>query len=357
MEQQIRKYGSINDLPASCQKLFDSGEKSSFDLSKDWFLLLETTVIRQTKEIYIFTSETMDVIQGIWPVLLQKNGKFSPRQINSFTCFYSSLYQPLISSNLTIESLTGCLRKILSDTQADVLRFDIMDPSHSGFDLHEQALKKIGFKTDRFFCWGNWYLPVNDRSFSDYLQGLSSRVRNTLERRKKKFLAGGRGKLEIITTHDKLFTAIDVWKKNYSASWKIPEPYPEFMPSLINLCAAKGWLRLGIAYYDEEPIAAQLWIVNQGRAAIYKLAYDEKFAHLSPGTILTAHLMQHAIDVDKVHEVDYLTGDDAYKKDWMSHRRERLGLVAYNLRSFWGLIGISKHIAGKIRKKILKSLK
>lgn len=357
MEQQITKYESFNTLPADCQKLFDSGEKSSFDLSRDWFLLLETTVIRQTKEICIFTLETGGDIQGVWPTLSQKKGKIGPRQNSSFTCFYSSLYQPLISSSLTTENLADCLKKMLSNTQADVLRFNIMDPSWPGFDLHEQALKNIGFKTDRFFCWGNWYLPVDDRSFSDYLQGLSSRVKNTLERRKKKFLAGGRGKLEIITTHDRLPIAIDAWKKIYNASWKIPEPYPEFMPALISLCAARGWLRLGIAYYDEEPVAAQLWIVSHGRAAIYKLAYDEKFASLSPGTILTAHLMQHAMDVDKVHEIDYLTGDDAYKKDWMSHRRERLGLVAYNPGSFWGLACMARHIAGKLRKRIMKPLK
>ncbi|ABI60463.1 GNAT family N-acetyltransferase [Nitrosomonas eutropha] len=357
MEQLINKYKSLNDLPTNYQKLFELGEKTSFDLSRDWFLLLETNVIQQTKEICIYTSEEGSVMQGIWPTLLRKKGKLSARQINGFTCFYSSLYQPLILPNLTIDNLADCLRKIVSDTRADVLRFDIMDPSWSGFDLHEQALKKIGFKTDRFFCWGNWYLPVNNQSFSAYLQGLSSRVRNTLERRKKKFLAGGRGKLEIITTHDKLSIAIDAWEKIYGASWKIPEPYPEFMPSLISLCATRGWLRLGIAYYDEEPIAAQLWIINHGRAAIYKLAYDEKYANLSPGTILTAHLMQYVIDVDKVHEVDYLTGDDAYKKDWMSHRRERLGLVAYNPVSFWGLACMSKHIAGKIRKRIRKFMK
>lgn len=129
------------------------------------------------------------------------------------------------------------------------------------------------------------------------------------------------------------------------------------MPALINLCATKGWLRLGIAYYKEEPIAAQLWIVNHGRAAIYKLAYDEKFANLSPGTILTAHLMQYVMDKDKVYEIDYLTGDDAYKKDWMSHRRERFGLVAYNPRSFWGITCMSKHVIGILKKNIIKLYK
>lgn len=186
MDQSIKKYKKSYDLPVSSQKLFDLGEKNSFDLSREWFHLLETTVIHKTQKICIFTLETEGVTQGIWPTLLQKKGTFSPIQINGFTCFYSSLYQPLIASSISIGDLAGCLKNILSDTRADVLRFDIMDPAQPSFHLHEQALRKIGFRTYRFFCWGNWYLPVNNRSFSEYLQGLSSRVKNTLERRKKK---------------------------------------------------------------------------------------------------------------------------------------------------------------------------
>ncbi len=29
------------------------------------------------------------------------------------------------------------------------------------------------------------------------------------------------------------------------------------------------------------------------------------------------------IDTDRVNEIDFLTGNDAYKQDWMSERRER----------------------------------
>ena len=70
---------------------------------------------------------------------------------------------------------------------------------------------------------------------------------------------------------------------------------------------------------------------------MYKLAYDEAFKGYSPGTVLTARLMQHVIEHDKV-AVDYLIGDDAYKTSWMSHRRERWGLVAYNQRSWTGMV-------------------
>jgi len=36
--------------------------------------------------------------------------------------------------------------------------------------------------------------------------------------------------------------------------------------------------------------------------------------------------MEYVIDIDKVDEVDFLTGNDAYKQDWMSERRQRYAL-------------------------------
>ena len=142
-----------------------------------------------------------------------------------------------------------------------------------------------------------------------------------------------RSRIVIYRDEAGLDEALRAYEQIYAASWKIPEPYPEFIRGLCRTCAESGWLRLGVVYIDDQPAAAQIWIVNDGIANIYKLAYDERFAKLSLGSILSAHLMEHVIDVDKVHEVDYLTGDDAYKKDWMSDRRERWGIVAFNLRT------------------------
>ena len=98
-------------------------------------------------------------------------------------------------------------------------------------------------------------------------------------------------------------------QENYAASWKTPEASTLFVPGLIRSCAHRGWLRLGIARLGDLPIAAQIWIVANGKADIYKLAYDERHKNYAAGTILSALLMQHAIDKDKVSEVDYLIGD------------------------------------------------
>jgi CelD/BcsL family acetyltransferase involved in cellulose biosynthesis len=160
------------------------------------------------------------------------------------------------------------------------------------------------------------------------------------------------GRLEVISGGDRVAAGIGAYQQVYSASWKKAEPYPEFVAGLITTCADKGWLRLGLAWLGEKVIAAQLWIVAEGRAEIYKLAYDQACSRYSPGSLLTAHLMQQVLSVDGVSEVDYLTGDDGYKSAWMSQRRERFGLVAYNPRTLGGAAGMAREVAGRLWRRL-----
>lgn len=349
----IQIHNDFSSLPFACKALFFAGEKDSFDLSADWFQLLVSHVF-SVSMTRIYVMQRDGEVRGVMPLCVRQRWL---RQTGSLTNYYSSLYRPLLDPAVTDEELAGYLRLMQQQTRLDVLRFDAMDTAHPSFALLASALHLAGLKPYRFKCFTNWYLPVQTDSFQAYFEGLSAKVRNTVRRREKKFFTEARGRLEIVSAKDALNAAIAAWEKIYAASWKQPEPYPAFVPALIRLCAAHGWLRLGLAYYDGEAIAAQLWIVSHGRAAIYKLAYDEKFAHLSVGTILTAHLMRHVLDVDKVQEVDYLIGDDEYKKDWMKCRRERWGMVVYNPRTVRGLIGGANEASRRAVKAALAWLK
>ena len=124
------------------------------------------------------------------------------------------------------------------------------------------------------------------------------------------------------------------------------------MPGWAAICAARGWLRLGVAWAGDVPIAAQFWFTINRRAYIYKLAYDEAFSKLSAGTVLSAHMFRHALDVDRVVEIDYLTGDDPYKQAWMTHRRERVGVIACNPRTLKGAGRALYEAAGALRQNL-----
>jgi CelD/BcsL family acetyltransferase involved in cellulose biosynthesis len=169
----------------------------------------------------------------------------------------------------------------------------------------------------------------------------------------KKFGADG-GVLEIVSEQHALASAIAAYQSVYAASWKKPEPYPEFMPGLLASCLKSGALRLGLAWLDGQPIAAQMWIVSHGRAAIYKMAYHKAYKKYAPGTLVTALLMEQVIDVDQVREVDYLIGDDSYKKTWMACRRERWGIVVYNPGSLRGIAGLARELLGRSARGLVK---
>lgn len=333
-----KRYDGFDALPLSYNDLFESGGKQSFDLDRDWFGHLANTALEEKDKVLLYGVESQHTGDPVALLLLRYSE--SGTVLTSLSNYYSSLFYPLFKAG-EAGSLAYLLKTVKSAPERwSVLKLFPMPHEQPVYEQTLNALKSSGWRSFQYFCFGNWYLPIADRSFDVYWQGLSSKLRNTVARKRKKFLACG-GRVEVVSGGAAIEQAINAYQKVYHASWKKPEPFPEFIPGLIRQLADKGDLRLGLAWIENEPVAAQIWLVGGGRACIYKLAYDEQFAKFSAGSILTAHLMQHVIDVDRVQEVDYLSGDDEYKQQWMSHRRERWGVIAYNPATVSGFLGMS----------------
>lgn len=334
------------DLPDAISTMFRSAENDSFDLGEDWFDLLNRTALPSDSNPVWVLMDAGEADSYLLPLLRCEH------QLTALSTFYTSLYRPLVGKSCPPTQLSKGFRRALTGVNVAEFRLRPLDPAHPTFSLILHALRLSGCWPFTFRAFGNWYLPSMGMNFDQYQSRLATQTRNTLRRKTRKFLADQRGRLELITGGDELESAIANWVHIYNSSWKKPEPYSEFIPELIRLCARRGWLRMGIAYYDGQLVAAQIWIVNGGRASIYKLAYDEAGARFSAGTILTGFLMRQVLDVDRVSEVDYLIGDDPYKKEWMTHRRERWGIVAYNLRSLAGWAGLVREVAGRVWKRM-----
>jgi len=361
--KRVVTYAGFADLPEKYQPFFAENATESFFLSLPWFRNFCATALDPYDEIRIFAAERGDACGTPVAALLARSPRrgswqVTPRMLYSLTNFYTSFYAPLVSrSNPLPGALETLVRAICADKPSwDAVDLKWLDSDAPVFGELQQAFGAAGMVVQTYFSAGNWYLPTNGISFREYWEGLRSSVRNIAKSKNKKLERSRRAHLEISTSSNRLDSAIEAYERVYAASWKVPEPYPGFTRGLIRTCAEQGWLRLGIVRIDGEPAAAQLWIVNSGKAAIYKIAYDKRFADLSVGSFLTTHMMEYVLDVDRVREVDYLTGDDKYKRDWMTHRRERWGVLAINPRTLRGAMAIARHVGGRAAKRAFQAI-
>jgi hypothetical protein len=284
--------------------------------------------------------------------------------LTSLSNYYSCLFGPEMvgdSSLLPDENQwTQAINVLRRIPGSHAIRLQPLDSESQWFCSLEKNLQRNGFWTKQFFCFGNWYQKVSSEGFKKYWEERPSALANTVRRGKRRLDAAGDWRIEIYTSCSsarELGKAIEAYEDVYAGSWKKPEPCKEFMPGLMRLAASKGWLRLGVLWLNNAPLAAQFWLTTHGKANIYKLAYIKGFEKLSVGSVLTAAMMEHAMDVDKVIEIDYLSGDDSYKADWMAERRERTELVAIDKRkpAGWFLAAkiITRSYASYLKKRFL----
>jgi len=344
-------YPHPKDFPDDVHALFASGAHGSVENSTVWYSNLIDTVYRGDAGVSFYVLRKDG--RPIAALPLRASTSWRGQHLTALSNYYTALYAPLLAPGVTPDELAFLLAAVRkAHAPLASMQFAPMDPQVAHFGLLQAALKTSGLVPMGYFCFGNWYLGVT-QNWASYLQKRDGKVRSTLQRMGKKWAAAG-GTLELVQGGARLEPALAAYQRVYAASWKDAEGFADFVPGLIRICAAQGWLRLGVAWLGDTPVAAQLWIIAFGRANIYKLAHDEHYKAHAAGTLLTGMLMEHVMQHDQVTEVDYLIGDDPYKQLWMSGRRERWGLVAYNPKTMAGVLGLGREAVARAFKRFVK---
>jgi hypothetical protein len=353
MALRLDSFDDFAKLPKSYCDLIDACAPT-FDQTDIWYrTFAEHLLDADSRLLLIGVSDESGRALGLLP-LRQRNqrlGPFSVPTLESLTNYYTACFAPLIAADVDAEAISRELVGAIAARRNEWSRLDItpIAPDHPFFKACD-ALRTRGCRVEPYFRFGNHYLEVAGRDFASYLEWMPSRMRSTLKRKSKKLLSRPDVRLEIVTAPADVDAAMDGYERVYSCSWKHEEPHKDFIRAIARRFAERGWLRLGVARVGDEVAAAQIWYCFRGTASIFKLAYDPKYTELSVGSVLTMHLMRHAHDVDKVAVVDYLCGDDAYKKDWMSHRRERWAVRANPWLSVAGVSEAAMSFAGRMRR-------
>lgn len=257
--------------------------------------------------------------------------------------WYTFRLRPIISEDADAVALISAIGKSLA-RRTTRLHIPGVPNEDKSADILMQGFRQSGWVVIREASDINHILEVAGRSFAAYLEGRPGALRTTLKRKA--------GKVHTIVT-DRFDDGVwDAYEAIYNDSWKPREGSPAFLRAFAKAEADAGRMRFGMAFVDERPVAAQFWTVEAGTAFIHKLAHVEEAKPLSPGTVLTAALLEHVIDKDRVELVDFGTGDDPYKRTWMETSRPRYTLTMYRANDLgnWPLILVARARIAKAKR-------
>lgn len=295
---EARYHDSVNVL----QALSGAGTSAPFDRA-EWFALLAETGLEPLVAMASDEGATAAL------ALTETGGRIAPLRN-----WYSFTWRELAPAGPQGDRLLEAIARQLKSRGWRVTLEPVPEEDGSATRL-ACAFRAAGWRVAVEPCDINHVLPVRGRSFAEYWEARPGPLRTTLKRKAKKV------EVEVLTHFD-----AGVWadyEAIYAASWKPAEDQPAMLRAFAEAEGAAGRLRLGIARADGLAVAAQAWTVENGIAYIHKLAYLESHKHLSAGTTLTAELFRHVIDIDRVALVDFGTGDQGYKGDWMEEVRPR----------------------------------
>lgn len=244
---------------------------------------------------------------------------------HSLSNWYGFSFRPEISSAMNEQEKLAALSTIAHGLRRSTcqLVMDNIPEEDDWADLIPRAFIHAGWITNVEKMDTNHILHVKGRTFDDYWASRPGQLRTTVRRKKKRYGIATR----IETKFDRNSWAD--YEQIYAKSWKPEEGSPAFLRELAKSESDHGHYRLGLAFYHGEPVAAQFWTIRGNVGYIHKLAHDPEIAMASPGTLLSAAMFQHVIDRDGVELVDFGTGNDHYKKDWMNDSRARFHISAY----------------------------
>jgi len=270
--------------------------------------------------------------------------------LESLTTPYSCLYTPLLTPGMTTDESRVVFAAFgMFCRSSAVTRLDAIPDAWPGLEALTAGARAAGLAVRPFQHFGNWHEDISGRDWTGYLAGRPGAARETVRRRLRRAERQANAGFVIHRDAPDIESGIAAFESVYARSWKEPEPFPDFNASLMRATAQAGIARLGIWSLGGQPVAAQFWIVEDGRATVLKLAHDEAFKPHSPGTVLTALMIRHLIDEEHVTGLDFGRGDDPYKQGWVGFRRQCIGLMLFNPLRPSGLLGLARHTIGRLR--------
>lgn len=317
--QAPREYHSVDAARAALSARADAVRAAGLFGGIDWFADLHRHC---HPDLPVRVIEARDGDAVAWLFLMMPR----PRTASALTNWYSFAFAPVLTHPHDLPRRDRMFDAIARHL---ITRCDHVDlfPMEDAAPMLA-ALRRAGWFAVQRTMGARHMLDIGGRSFDDYWAQRPGALRSLIRRK-------GRASPYALTIEHRLTDAL--WQDYVDVqtrSWKAAEP-PCGLALLRDMAmreGAAGTLRLGFARIDGRAVATQLWTIDGDRALIHKLGHDAAHDAGSPGTLLSHAMFRAAIDEDKVATIDYGTGDNRYKVDWMERRAPLYRIDAFNPR-------------------------
>ncbi len=350
---QLTRCQTIGDMPLAAQALLDGVGGEQLFTSRLWFeTFVSAGLSKGAEPLFLVLSDDASP-QAILACQRPADGNAS---ITGLTSFYSCDFRPIIAPGVDPAVTAYSAGKAVSEAFRNeaVVGFDTLDSTQPEITQFIAGLARPGRLLLRYAHFGHWWEDVTGKSFSDYMAERGGALREVIRRKGAKLAREGATLTMIGPGADaaELERGIADYEAVYVASWKEREAFPEFQPTLMRNLAAAGWLRLALCHIAGKPIATQLWVLVNGTATVLKLAHDQAFDRLSPGSILTHFAIGRLMENETVRKLDFGRGDDPYKSGWTTNRSQHIGVLSVSVAKRPGLI--LRHMLGSVVRALRK---
>ncbi|MFZ2997813.1 GNAT family N-acetyltransferase [Sphingobium sp.] len=315
---KTREYHSFGQVTDALHGRLDRGAAPCLFDRLDWFASLHAHCLSD-QPVRVIAAQDGDA--QAWLFLTAP----APRRASALANWYSFGWAPVVTGAADMAQRMHLLDALARHLLATSRQVDLYPMEETGPWL--ASLRRAGWFALSRPMGGRHVLRLNGRDFAAYWASRPGRLRNLVRRK-------GRASPYALSITDRLTDAL--WRDYvdvHGRSWKQPEPGLSFLHALAQRESAAGSLRLGFARVEGRAVAAQLWTVENGVALIHKLSHDRAHDAGSPGTLLSHAMFERAIDGDRVDMIDYGTGDNGYKTEWMEERIPLHRIDAFNPRA------------------------
>ena len=337
-------------LPAGAGALFDAAP--GFFASRPWWeAVLAHALPPGAVARFVLIEDSRGTPCAVFPMLFDPGDGEHRSLTTGYTCLYEPLFAPDLGDRAPVYAAFARACRGHAVTRLDALDGTVLAAVAKG-------ARRAGLAVAAFDHFGNWHEDVSGLDWPGYLARRPGALRETVRRRTRRAerLAEARvvlyGHARDTGAGGDLDAGIAAFEAVYARSWKEPEPFPAINPAQIRAAASLGIARLGVWFLGDVPVASQFWIVENGQATVLKLAHDEAYKTHSPGTVLSAWMIRHMLEHEGARALDFGRGDDPYKKDWVSERRQRMGLLLINPLRPRGAVALARHLAGRARMRL-----